>query len=463
MSKRALIHRWRIAWVLTIGIELAVILAALGSGYFVYSLVRSTLIKQGISGVEVSARVAAAKLRSEYSSHPTKAPVEDLAYLTVSGDQYVLLTTSRGHLVGASGTRPPASPLGGWASVGTSGWLQFGSIPYLYASAPILVGSSNLRLIVVESQSHLASLLSTLRIALVLGGLVLIMSTLAAISVIVRRVADPLLELEEVARTVTLNVNEAAFASIDSRLAEVHSLEESFSNMLERLGRTQTREREFISNAAHSLRTPIHVIQGNIVSLGRLLSEDPDLARHDLKILTREVQAMATLVDRLLQLSRSESGVPAKLERFDLQLYLDRIAGTLRDSCMHHALLFSTHDLDARPFVTSDPVLLEVVLRVLIENADAYAEEDSAVTVYVATAENLSDIRIGVRNYCDPIPVPVLDELFERFYRNEQAASSEHYGLGLAIADSIVRRIGAKWFIESRPEGTIFALDIPSG
>ncbi len=258
-------------------------------------------------------------------------------------------------------------------------------------------------------------------------------------------------------------MNEAAFASIDSRLAEVHSLEESFSNMLERLGRTQTREREFISNAAHSLRTPIHVIQGNIVSLGRLLSEDPDLARHDLKILTREVQAMATLVDRLLQLSRSESGVPAKLERFDLQLYLDRIAGTLRDSCMHHALLFSTHDLDARPFVISDPVLLEVVLRVLIENADAYAEEDSAVTVYVATAENLSDIRIGVRNYCDPIPVSVLDELFERFYRNEQAASSEHYGLGLAIADSIVRRIGAKWFIESRPEGTIFALDIPSG
>lgn len=461
VSKRLLSRNWRISWVLTIGIELALIFAVLGSGYFVYSLVRNTLIKQGINDVRFSAKTSASRLALEHKSHPTSAPVEDLAYLAISMSKYVLLTTNQGRFIAASGTKPPITPLNGWANVGQSGWVQFHGTPYVFASAPIRVGNVQWRLIFVESQHQVASLLYTLRIALALGSLVLIMSTLAAVSLIVRRVTDPLRELEELAKTVTLNVDGAIPTKVHSRLAEVHSLAESFDSMLERLGRAQLREREFISNAAHSLRTPIQVIQGNLQSLGQRLIEHPDLARQDLRALMRESQAMATLVDRLLQLSKAESGPPARLELIDLQLFLHHIAGDLRDSCMHHPLEMQVQDL-AEPHVFTDPVLLEAVLRVLVENADSYAQEMSTVVVFAATNTNPRTTRIGVQNEGKPIPPEAIGQLFERFYRNRQAASSDHYGLGLAIADSIVKRIRAQWSITSDTNWTVFAVDLPS-
>ncbi len=462
MSRRLRGRSWRISWVLTIGIECALVFAVLGSGIFVYSLVGNTLISQGIDEVGFSARVSAGKLASEYKSHPNRAPVEDLAYLAVSGSKYVLLATNHGRFIGASGTKPPISPVRGWTNVGSSGWIRYRGIPYLFASAPIKVGHVRWRVIFIEGQSHIASLLYTLRIALALGSLVLVMSTLAAVTLIVRRVIDPLRELEEVARTVTLNVDKAAFTTVHSRLSEVKSLADSFNNMLERLSQAQLREREFISNAAHSLRTPIQVIQGNLESLGRRLIGHPDLARQDLKALTRESQAMATLVDRLLQLSRAESDSPPRMEQLDIVRCLERMAGNLRDLCMHHAFVLQTEKLDQRNVMT-DPVLLEAVLRVLVENADVYSASESTVVVFVASSKDPCMIRVGVQNQGNPIPRDVLGEIFERFYRGKMAASSDHYGLGLAIADSIVRRIGAKWAIKSDQDSTVFAIDLPCG
>jgi signal transduction histidine kinase len=449
--------------VLTIGIECALVLAVLGSSIFVYSMVGNTLISQGIDEVVFSARVSAGKLASEYRSHPNRAPVEDLAYLAVSGSEYVLLATNEGRFIAASGVKPPISPALGWTHVSRSGWIRYQGIPYLFASAPISVGNARWRVIFVEGESHIASLLYTLRIALALGSLVLVMSTLTAVTLIVRRVTGPLRDLEKVARTVTLNVDKAAFsATVHSRLSEVKSLTESFNNMLERLSLAQLREREFISNAAHSLRTPIQVIQGNLESLAQRLIGHPDLTRQDLKAVTRESQAMATLVDRLLQLSSAESDSSPRMEQLDIVGYLERIAGNLRDLCMHHPLVLQTQDLEQSNVMT-DPVLLEAALRVLVENADAYSSPKSTVVVFAVAFKDPYIVRVGIQNQGTPIPPDDLEEIFQRFYRGKRAASSDHYGLGLAIADSIVKRIGAKWNIRSDQDSTVFAIDLPYG
>lgn len=462
MSRGLGARTWRISWVLTIGIEFALVLAVLGSGIFVYSSEGNTLISQGIDEVVFSARVSAGKLTSEYRSHPNRAPVEDLAYLAVSGSEYVLLATNQGRFIAASGTKPPISPVRGWTNVGRSGWIRYQGIPYLFASAPITVGNVRWKVIFVEGQSHIASLLYTLRIALALGGIVLVMTTLAAVTLIVRRVTNPLRELEKAARTVTLGVDKAAFPNVRSRLSEVKSLTESFNNMLERLSQAQLREREFISNAAHSLRTPIQVIQGNLESLAQRLIGHPGLGSQNLKALTRESQAMATLVDRLLQLSSAESDSSPRMERLDVVGYLERIAGNLRDLCMHHPLVLQTQDLDQRNVMT-DPVLLEAALRILAENADAYSSPGSTVVVFAASSKDPYIIRVGIQNQGTPIPPDDLEEIFQRFYRGKRAASSDHYGLGLAIADSIVKRIGAKWNIRSDEDSTVFAIDLPCG
>jgi signal transduction histidine kinase len=109
--------------------------------------------------------------------------------------------------------------------------------------------------------------------------------------------------------------------------------------------------------------------------------------------------------------------------------------------------------------VTSDHELLHTVLRILVENADEYANQESVVTVEVKEIEEY--IQIAVKNHGPRIPQEMLGHLFERFYRANQPASSHHSGLGLAIAHLIVGILHGEWSVTSQDEETVFAIKFP--
>ncbi|WP_084661666.1 sensor histidine kinase [Sulfobacillus thermosulfidooxidans] len=459
MTKRFRRPTWRISWALMIGIGAAVILAGLSSGWFVYSLAKSTLIREGIQEIVTTSKTSALKLMEENHQHPTRVPVEDLNDLA-SGHLYFLLLTPRGRFVGSSGPMPPAVPQQGWVNAGASGWFNFDGTPYVFADAPLILDGRHRDLIVVDGLARTASLLSTLRKALVFGELLLVISSILAVIIIVRRVTDPLRSLEEATETVTLNRKTGQHVVISSNLTEVVSLTESFNGMLDRLLKAQERERQFISNAAHSFRTPIHIIRGYIHTLTQWAHHDPQSRSEALKALARESQAMETLVDRLLQLSRMEQDDPPPLHPLEVLPYLQKILPNLRDTCLHHPL---TLDLTTQeiPDILSEPDLLEAVLRILVENADTYADDNTAVTLFVIPLMATRRVRIGVLNQGPEISEDTLAHLFDRFYRAGQPASSQHFGLGLAIAHNIVMRIKGQWVIESALHRTIFAIDLP--
>ncbi|WP_053959329.1 sensor histidine kinase [Sulfobacillus thermosulfidooxidans] len=459
MTKQPRRATLRISWALMISIGVAVILAGISSGWFVYSLAKSTLIREGIQEIVTTSKTSALKLMEENHQHPTRVPVEDLNDLA-TGHLYFLLLTPHGQFIGSSGPMPPGVPRQGWANAGVSGWFNVNGTPYVFANTPLILDNRHRNLIVVDGLTRTASLLSTLRTALVFGELLLVMSSILAVIIIVRQVTEPLRSLEEVAGTVTLNRKTGQHVVIPSNLTEVVSLTESFNSMLDRLLKAQERERQFISNAAHSLRTPIHIIRGYIHTLTQWAQNDPQSRSQALKALARESQAMETLVNRLLQLSRMEQEDPPPLHPLEVVPYLQKILPNLRDTCLHHPL---TLDLTAQaiPDILSEPDLLEAVLRILVENADTYADDNTTVTLFVIPLTTTRRVRIGVLNQGPGISKDTLAHLFDRFYRAAQPASSHHFGLGLAIANSIVLRIRGHWVIESESHRTIFAIDLP--
>lgn len=451
---------WRISWALMVGIGLAVVVAGLSSGWFVYSLAQSTLVQEGIQEITMTAKTSTKKLMEEYHQHPTRAAVEDLNDLA-AGHLYLLLVTQDGNFIGSSGPMPPFLPQNGWTNTtASSGWLRFQGTPYVFASAPLMLEGHRRRLIVVDGLDRTAALLSALRTALLFGELLLVLSSTLAVVLIVRQLTDPLRSLEEVAGTVTLNRKNGQHVEISSNLTEVVSLTDSFNEMLDRLLSAQERERQFISNAAHSLRTPIHLIRGYARTLSQWGHDDPENRHRALKALARESQAMETLVNRLLQLSRVEQDHPPQLQRMAVDQYLRKILPNLRDTCLHHPLTLDITQADI-PDILSEPDLLEVVLRTLVENADAYADPDTPVVLFVTPLLDSRRVRIGVINHGPDISQDSLAHLFDRFYRAHQPASSQHFGLGLAIANSIVSRIQGRWAIESHHHQTIFAVDLP--
>lgn len=443
-----------------VSIGIAVIMAGLGSGWFVYSLAKSTLIRESMQEISQTTITSAHKLMEEYRQHPGRAPVEDLSDLAAAGNLYVLLITPSGHFIGSSGTLPPALPKGGWGSAGSSGWFPFHNTPYVFSSVSLTLNHQPRRLVIVDGLDRTAALLSTLKQALLFGELLLILSSTLAVVIIVRQVTDPLRSLEQLIQNATLTRKNSNTVIIHSKLTEVISLAESFNNMLERLQKAQERERQFTSNAAHSLRTPIHVIRGYIHTLNQWGLEDAETRGQTLKRLARESLAMETLVDRLLQLSRMELDDPPELERVALSPYFMKILPRLRDTCLHHPL---TPDWPPNPIpdILTEPNLLEMVLLTLVENADAYADPETPVSIFAKYPGHGARVHIGVRNFGPDIPNEKLHHLFDRFYRAAQPASSHHFGLGLAIADSIVTRIQGEWCVTSHEHQIVFAVDLP--
>jgi two-component system OmpR family sensor kinase len=200
-------------------------------------------------------------------------------------------------------------------------------------------------------------------------------------------------------------------------------------------------ERSLAAQTAHELRTPLAAARAQAQRLTATVSDEA--SRAAAQALLRQLDRLARLSTRLLQLARIESGVPPKLQPVDLAglaaLVADefpeaRTGGRLRVECT-----------DRAQAVQADIDLLGIALRNLIDNALKHSGPQARVTLAVAPARlTVIDDGPGV----DPDTLAGLVQPFER-----GQALSEGSGLGLAIVDRIVRQFGASMTLSSPVDG----------
>lgn len=443
-----------IARALLWGIGLGVTASAIGVGLLVYGLVRSTLINQGIHESVLTAQMAASRLSREAHKNPGHSPVEDVADLA-AGRGYLLLMRKNGVPIAASGTLIPVMPQRGWAQTTSPGWMQVQGLLYVYAREPVTLGNQQAHLLAVEPLTRTAAILRVLVKALAVGGVLLILMTWTGVLWVVRQLTDPLRSLQHEAEAMTPDRLQQELIAVETNLSEVASLTRSFNHMIQRLAHAHEREREFLANASHSLRNPVHVIRGYARTLSQWGYQDPIYRTEALKNLVRASDAMEVLIHRLLQLSRMDSEQTLVLQDYNVNAWLKQVLPDLQDACMHHPL--AVEFLSEPTWVTTEAELLKTVMVSLVENADAYAFLDTEVRIELwATA---SHVRIAVVNQGPEIPQDVIELLFKRFERGTLPQhETRHFGLGLAIADSIVRRLGGQWDIGSHEGSTWFGV-----
>jgi signal transduction histidine kinase len=212
---------------------------------------------------------------------------------------------------------------------------------------------------------------------------------------------------------------------------EIHSLAVTLNGMLDRLEVGRNRQREFVADAAHELRSPLANMRVQLEVAQRLgpAAEWPSVSED----LLTDTQRLARLVDDLLLLARSdESSVVNRPERVDLVSLL-RSIGTRYPTV--------TLALPDEPLWTmGEPDALSRVVANLLDNAVRHAR---------------SSVRLGASGYGDSCVVSVTDDgpgipaadrdrVFERFTRLDdgRARNDGGAGLGLAIARELVRRHG---------------------
>lgn len=189
------------------------------------------------------------------------------------------------------------------------------------------------------------------------------------------------------------------------------------------------KQKRFISDAGHELKTPVSVVSANAELLSREIGENRWLAN-----IRYENERMGELVTQLLELARTESAA-MQTERVDLS----RLAAgeTLPFECVAFEKgLTLESDLAPDIFVEGDGGKLKQLVSILLDNAVSHAEGG---TVKITLSKERSHAVLSVTNEGAALSSTQREHLFDRFYRIDEArsADSNHYGLGLAIAKAI--------------------------
>lgn len=196
--------------------------------------------------------------------------------------------------------------------------------------------------------------------------------------------------------------------------------------------RSAEKQKQFITDASHELKTPITVISTCL----RVLEMETGKQKWIDKAQT-QTEKLTALVNALVTLSRMDEGVsPLKMELFPLSEAVADTAEPFRDLAQSKG-----HDLvlDIAPDVTykGDEYAIRQLVSILLDNAVKYARAGSAITLTLEKTRR--GITLRCRNGSDPIPEDTLAKLFDRFYRADPSrnAATGGFGIGLSIARGI--------------------------
>lgn len=213
--------------------------------------------------------------------------------------------------------------------------------------------------------------------------------------------------------------------------------------------RAVSRQRDFVADAAHELRTPLAIIR-TVGELG-LAEEDPSDLHASLEQILAENNHLTRLVEDLSLLARVDTGV-VEMDRSPLDL-----SALVADTATELTPLAEAKDVRleigvaAGIRVRGDVTRLRQLLLILLDNALKYTPAGGTVWVHLSADGHRA--RLEVSDSGPGIPPQDLGRIFDRFYRSDQARTGEGTGLGLAIARWVVGAHG----------GTIEARNGPSG
>lgn len=244
---------------------------------------------------------------------------------------------------------------------------------------------------------------------------------------------------------------------------ELDGLSTEFNKLLDRIEADYQRVIKFTADASHELRLPITTIKGEAeIVLSR--ARDVEDYRRCLADILEEFERLSSLIHRLLQLARSDSGAdtPDKSE-IDLFSVAEKVT-----EFFEPAAELKSIDLKLIP---SEPVIIHAdisrlreLLSNIIDNALKYTPENGKVEVCIRRPEE-GWAEILIKDNGIGIPAGEQQKIFERFHRVSEArerTGAGGDGLGLSIAKSIARAHGGDITVESIPrQGSCFTVRLP--
>jgi len=236
--------------------------------------------------------------------------------------------------------------------------------------------------------------------------------------------------------------------------AELLQLIRAFNQMIERLDRTFAKQKQFVADASHELKTPLTVISSYAGMLKRWGRDDDNIRDEAIDAIDKEANRLQNLTKSMLMLAEAEQEDWVKQESFDVVQVVDEISGMLQTT-FGRTIRIKAVSKSVR--ILGDKDKIRQLLVILLDNAIKYSKDP--IDISVSLLRNI--VKIEVKDRGIGIPENELPHLFERFYRVDGARSRSTggVGLGLSIAKRIVDLHEGKIDVFSLPEvGTTITL-----
>jgi len=237
---------------------------------------------------------------------------------------------------------------------------------------------------------------------------------------------------------------------------ELRQLIRAFNQMIERLDRTFERQKQFVADASHELKTPLTVIGSYADMLKRWGRHDEKIREEAIEALVRETERLRKLIQSMLMLAESEEEGWLHPGKFNLTALAREMGQTLgkafgreiRVRAPDHVWMYGDRDKIGQMMV------------ILLDNAIKYSKEPIDIRI----RSDRSGIGLEVTDYGIGIPESEIPFLFERFYRVDTARhrSTGGSGLGLSIAKRIIDLHEGTVDVFSKPgKGTTVSIRFP--
>ncbi|MEE0772202.1 MAG: HAMP domain-containing sensor histidine kinase [Anaerovoracaceae bacterium] len=242
---------------------------------------------------------------------------------------------------------------------------------------------------------------------------------------------------------------------------ELSYIADTFNDLLETLQDQFVREKQFSSDAAHELRTPISVI----LSHCEYMLEDMDLdeeQREEVSIIYDKSRHMSELIDALLMISRTEKkNYRINMDDIDLSMLAESIVDDMSPTAAQKNITIKLSDHLEDPQYTGDMTLMVRLFSNMISNSIKYGKDNGHILIQMREENGL--IHLLFEDDGIGIPKDSIDRIWDRFYQVEDSRAKDRgFGLGLFMVKRIVQlHKGGIEVSSTFGVGTRFAVTLP--
>lgn len=201
---------------------------------------------------------------------------------------------------------------------------------------------------------------------------------------------------------------------------------------IEPLIENEEKQKQFVTNAGHELKTPVAIILANSEVLKMKNGNDEWI-----QSIENQANRLNILIKGLLKLAKlGENGSLPNFDKINLSNLVEKVVNSMRIISKKHELIM---DIQKNIEINADEEMIYELISILIDNSIKYVTENGKINITLKNINN-SIVKLDVSNDCENLTKQDCEKLFQRFYRKEQSRDRKKggYGIGLSMAERIV-------------------------